>query len=101
MADRVDPSMQGMQTTRPQPHPYRLSPQPKRQQLPPRHDPMLLLSQLRDALVEGTSLLPYVHRTYKCRLVLDSPPREALRTWGAFCGGFGGGRFGLAGGGAF
>ena len=75
MADRVDASMKLMQPPRAQPHRDRLPPQPERKQLPPRHNPMLSLSQLRDALVESTRLLQYVHKTYKCRRVLNSPPR--------------------------
>lgn len=57
MTDGVDPGVNEMKPTGPEPAFNRVLPQPERLQLPPRHNSTLPLGKLGDQLIIPTSLL--------------------------------------------
>ncbi len=73
MANRVDATVQAMQASRSQAPLNRFLPCPEREQLLPRHHPMLPFRQVRNPRVRGTRLLQPFHSPSKGRRVRIRP----------------------------
>lgn len=98
---RIDASVEAVQTTCLKANIDRLRAEPDPQQLRAGHHAVLPRRKGGDLDIQPLSLLFTVHNTVKCRLSEVRPLGGGLGARGAFAGGLGGGRLGLAGGGAF